>query len=130
MLTKRFSFIGEVLDIGFHMDGKAVFGQGYVMINLKLTKTEVTEELSRILPWPEENRQLLLTWDEMPPYRFYWGFHLLLRAANKTHLIKIDCLMTIKIAMYILHSMQHSCIIKPVSKTFLIPLKNDTKAYQ
>jgi hypothetical protein len=64
MLTKRFPSIGEVLDIG----GKVFFGQGHVALNLKPTKTEVTEKLSRVLPWPEENRQLLLSWDEMPPY--------------------------------------------------------------
>jgi hypothetical protein len=67
MITKRFSTIGEVLDIGFHMDGKLFFGQGYVVLNLKPTESQVTESLRRVLPWPEENRQLLLTWDEMPP---------------------------------------------------------------
>jgi hypothetical protein len=43
------------------------FGQGYVVLNLKPTESQVTESLRRVLPWPEENRQLLLTWDEMPP---------------------------------------------------------------
>lgn len=71
MLTQRFSSIGEVLDIGFHMDGKVFFGQGYVVLNLKPTGFEVTESLTRVLPWPSENRQLLLTWDEMPPYCRY-----------------------------------------------------------
>jgi hypothetical protein len=70
-ITKRFSTIGEVLDIGFHMDGKLFFGQGYVVLNLKPTESQVTESLRRVLPWPEENRQLLLTWDEMPPYCRY-----------------------------------------------------------
>jgi hypothetical protein len=51
---------------------KCFFGQGYVVLNLKPTNTEVTEELSRVLPWPEENRQLLLIRDEMPYYCRYY----------------------------------------------------------
>jgi hypothetical protein len=71
VLTKRFSSIGEVLDVKFHMDGKVFFGQGYVVLNLQPKETKVTEKLSHVLPWPEQNRQLLLTWDEMPPYCRY-----------------------------------------------------------
>jgi hypothetical protein len=71
MITDRFSSIGEVLDIGFHMDGDVFFGQGYVVLNPQPKKMVVTEKLCRELPWPEENRQLLLTWDEMPPYCRY-----------------------------------------------------------
>lgn len=46
-------------------------GKGYVVLNLQSEKTKITEKLCRSLPWPEENRQPLLTWDEMPPYCRY-----------------------------------------------------------
>lgn len=51
-LQQRFSFLGEVLDPGFHLDGQLFYGSGYVVLNLN-TEHPIKEKLSRRLPWTE-----------------------------------------------------------------------------
>ncbi|KAL9537597.1 hypothetical protein MBANPS3_011639 [Mucor bainieri] len=70
LIRQRFSSLGEVLDIGFHLDGRMFYGSGYVVLNLN-TKQRATEKLSRELPWATEGRKLLLKWDDMPQYCRY-----------------------------------------------------------
>ncbi|CEP19709.1 hypothetical protein [Parasitella parasitica] len=70
LLQQRFSSLGEVLDLGLHMDGRLFYGSGYVVLNLN-SPHPITESLSRELPWPEEGRKLLLKWDDMPQYCRY-----------------------------------------------------------
>ncbi|GAN01200.1 hypothetical protein MAM1_0005c00632 [Mucor ambiguus] len=70
LLQKRFSSLGEVLDLGFHLDGRMFYGSGYVVLNLNTTHP-ITEKLSRELPWAEEGRKLLLKWDDMSQYCRY-----------------------------------------------------------
>ncbi|RCH99604.1 hypothetical protein CU098_006828 [Rhizopus stolonifer] len=69
-IKRRFSAFGEVLDIGFIKDGECFVGQGHVVLNHNpiCAEVETFEKLSRVIDWIDGQRDLLLTWDEMPPY--------------------------------------------------------------
>ncbi|KAI8380134.1 hypothetical protein BD560DRAFT_388656 [Blakeslea trispora] len=67
-MVERFSHFGEVLDAGLHMDGNVFYGQGYVVLNLNKPHVTEPQTLSRIIDWGDKDRDLLLTWDEMPPF--------------------------------------------------------------
>lgn len=69
-MERRFAAFGKVLDVGFVTDRKCFVGQGYVILNLNPPNPGeiVFDKLSRVIDWDDGKRELLLTWDEMPPY--------------------------------------------------------------
>jgi hypothetical protein len=67
-MFERFAHFGQVLDVGLDFDYDFFYGRGYAVINISEPNMDEPETLRRVIDWFNEDRELLLTWSEMPKY--------------------------------------------------------------
>jgi hypothetical protein len=67
-MFERFAHFGQVLDVGLDLDHEFFYGRGYAVINISEPNMDEPETLRRVINWFNEDRELLLTWSEMPKY--------------------------------------------------------------